>query len=232
MDLYNGENSRYIGLLVTLGKMGALKRPIEITTAELGKELSVSQQTASRWLRKLTSFRWIVTKRTVNGNLVQITELGKEILNEIYMDLWVVLHGALHKETGRELILSGIVTQGLGEGKYYMSLDGYVKQFISTLGFKPYPGTLNLTITDGIDELGNVPPELISGFYHDGRRLGDVHAWPALLTIKEKKVAIPCAVIRPVRTHHTTNIVEVIAEEYIRGKYGVKDGQELLIVIK
>ncbi len=42
----------------------------------------------------------------------------------------------------------GEVTGGMGEGRHYISLSGYMKQFKDRLGYEPFPGTLNVRLDD------------------------------------------------------------------------------------
>ena len=44
--------------------------------------------------------------------------------------------------------LEGEVTSGLGKGKYYMSKQVYQEEFDDKLGFRPFPGTLNLKVDE------------------------------------------------------------------------------------
>lgn len=45
------------------------------------------------------------------------------------------------------LSLSGVVSSGLGEGRMFTSLPWAASEFERKLGFVPYPGTFNLTMT-------------------------------------------------------------------------------------
>lgn len=42
--------------------------------------------------------------------------------------------------------VTGSLASGLGEGAYFTQLDWVVKGFEEKLGFRPYPGTVNLTM--------------------------------------------------------------------------------------
>ena len=46
-----------------------------------------------------------------------------------------------------------------------------------------------------------------------------------------KNQSVPSAIIRPDRTHHI-NQIEIIASENIKETYGVKDGDELEIILR
>ncbi len=51
-------------------------------------------------------------------------------------------------EKGKNVLtFRGTLFTGLGEGGYYISLEGYAKNLAKGLGFVPYPGTLNLRLT-------------------------------------------------------------------------------------
>ena len=73
------------------------------------------------------------------------------------------LHNLLSKlisKSPNSLSINGMITSGMGEGAYYMSMKGYTKQFKSKLGYIPYPGTLNVQLkekkySEAISQLAN-----------------------------------------------------------------------------
>ncbi|MFA5415032.1 MAG: DUF120 domain-containing protein, partial [Methanoregula sp.] len=110
---------------------------------------------------------------------------------------------------------------GLGEGKYYMSLAPYKQQFLSLLGFEPYPGTLNIRLAPGsmparkkVDALSWTR---IKGFSTDGRTFGDAKC------IACRIGDTPCGIVVPGRTHYPEDIIEVIAPIALRRKLGIED---------
>ena len=74
--------------------------------------------------------------------VIKISDSGLDYLKSVNQQIT----SAFDENTSS--IITGTLFSGLGEGAYYISLPGYKKQFISKLGFKPYPGTLNLKISD------------------------------------------------------------------------------------
>ncbi len=128
------------------------------------------------------------------------------------------------------LLLKGIVVSGSGEGKYFLSLEGYRRQIKKRLGFEPYPGTLNVLLDDESVERKALlvlrKPIMIEGFMENGRRYGEVLAFPA----KVGEVW-PSAVIMPTRTHHPPSIVEVIAPVMLRKVLNLNDGDEIIIKV-
>ena len=125
-------------------------------------------------------------------------------------------------EKEESFIIRGRVFSGLGEGRYYVSLEGYRKQFIEKLGFDPYPGTLNIKIQkeelyfrrrlDGEEGI------LIKGFTTKDRTFGDVKAF------KCRVGEIKGAVVIPQRTHYPIDVLEIIAPVRLRDVLNLKDG--------
>lgn len=47
------------------------------------------------------------------------------------------------------MVLEGLLCSGLGEGAGFTTLDWVARQFRSKLGYSPFPGTLNLSLSGG-----------------------------------------------------------------------------------
>ena len=201
-------------LLVFLLKKGAHNKPVRISTTEIGKLLCMSQQNASKKLTDLEKKGKIT--RTKEG--IIITAEGLRETREFYS----MLKGALE---GERLRITGTIMQGLGEGGFYVSLEGYQKQFEKKLGFRAYPGTLNLRLSKPDVEkrhrLREIDPIIIEGWKEKNRSYGDIFAYKCRI---EKENG---ALIIPVRTHHGFDILELIAPFNIKKKLGKKDGEKL-----
>jgi riboflavin kinase len=118
----------------------------------------------------------------------------------------------------------------MGEGRYYMELSGYKNQFIERLGFKPYPGTLNLRLKTEEDIRGrqilrDIEGIEINGFVSGERTFGPVKCFIAKID------GVEGAVIIPMRTHHGFNTLEVIAPENIRERLGLNDGDIVTVKV-
>ena len=216
----NVEISDYLNLLIQIGKMGGVRRPISCTTRELGKIIGISQQSTSRKLTKMENADLIVRSYTQRGNSIKITSEGISLLERVFTDLWMIL-ASDKEEMKEEIVLRGKVFAGMGEGAYYMSRKGYRNQFPSLLGFIPYPGTLNIQLLEetslrNYDRFQRNPANFVKEFVEDNRKFGRVFVWPTFLIIGDQK--IPSALIRPDRTHHS-NQVELIAKENIKKQY-------------
>ena len=141
----NIEISDYINLLIAIGKMGGIRRPVFSTTSELGKLVGISQQSASRKLTKMENANYIVRNYKQRGNTIKITPIGVAALEHIFTDLWMILT-ADGREIREKILIKGTVCTGMGEGAYYMSQKEYLNQFTSLLGFEPFHGTLNIQL--------------------------------------------------------------------------------------
>jgi riboflavin kinase len=98
------------------------------------------------------------------------------------------------------------------------------------LGFEPYPGTLNLRVRKEDQEevrlLIASPFILIEGFKNGNRSFGPAKCFRG--TIVDK---VNGAMIVPVRTHYTGDVVELISKEYLRKLLHLKDGDTVKVKV-
>ncbi len=213
--------------LFKLAEMGASRRTVKVSTEYLAERIGLSQQTASRHLIQLEKKGWIRRTITPEGCLIKITESGVGELKKLYSSLQAVFEAAYPLS----VTLEGVLFTGLGEGAYYITRDGYRKQFIEKLGFDPYPGTLNLKLTTDYDmktraELESYPAIEIQGFKSETRTFGPVKCYPAIINNKVKG-----AVVAALRSHYNSSVIEIIAPYYLRDKLKLKDGHKVKIEI-
>ncbi len=201
-------------ILLLLLRLGAHKKEVSISTGEIGAESEMSQQNASRRLGMLEENGYIRRK----GGNITITKRGIEKIMEEYSIIKKALEGKVE--------IVGTIVEGLGEGKYYMSLEGYRKQIADKLGFDPYPGTLNIRIDEGGREgILTSEPVIISGFSGKDRTYGDIFAFPCRIEDE------PGAIIVPLRTSHGPDVIEVIAGFDIRKKKNKRTGDRVRVVL-
>jgi len=213
--------------LYKLAEMGAGSRTVKVSTEYLAEKMGASQQTASRYLIQLEKTGWIKRVITPEGCLVKITDSGMAELKKLYSSLRLVMEA----EYPPSVTLEGVLFTGLGEGAYYVTRDGYRKQFVEKLGFDPYPGTLNLKLTTEYDmktraELEAYPSIEIEGFKNESRTFGSVKCYPAIINNKVKG-AVVCAL----RSHYNSSVVEVIAATFIRSRLKLKDGNKVKVEV-
>ncbi|MCF2135679.1 MAG: CTP-dependent riboflavin kinase [Candidatus Thorarchaeota archaeon] len=211
--------------LFAIARKGALHRSKIMTTRELGEILGVSQQTASRRISDCVNSGYISRIHAANGMILRLTELGRKELKSVYDDLETAF--TLHTED--LVIIEGIVTTGIGEGAYYV--DIYAERFEEALGFKPYPGTLNVKVIDdesrkAVNAMRRSPPLVVTGFQFEGRTFGDVTCYRVKVNDQ-----VDAAVVVAQRTHHTPDILEIIAPVNLREDYGLSDGSEVTLTV-
>jgi riboflavin kinase len=137
-------------------------------------------------------------------------------------------------ESGPDTIdFEGKVVSGMGEGAYYMSLDGYRKQFKDKLGYNPYPGTLNVKLIDQVfrnsrRELDKFPPIFIEGFSDNTRTYGWAKCYLAIINNNAIKNA---AILLLERTHYDDTMLEVIAPCSIKEAIGVQNGDRISLKV-
>ncbi|MFZ3060559.1 MAG: winged helix-turn-helix domain-containing protein/riboflavin kinase [Candidatus Methanoperedens sp.] len=208
--------------LKKLALLGAHKKPLELSSVEFASYLDSSQQTASRKLKALEDENLISRQILSDGQLISITKSGLLALQKELYDYQEIFSG-----NGSNKILSGKVITGLGEGQYYISLEGYRKQFREKLGFDPYPGTLNIKLdTQSIELRKRITGHIrISGFTDENRTFGKGSCFNVRISDVEG------AVITPERTHYPEDIIEIIAPVNLRNHLDIRDGSVVQVEV-
>ena len=117
------------------------------------------------------------------------------------------------------IALTGVVTSGLGQGAYFMSLPWVREAVRELIGFTPYPGTLNIRLdADAVDIWRRIqeghavllaPPP--------GETCG-ARLFPALVSTD-----VEAAVIVPDITRYGDDLLELIAAIHLRSLLGLRD---------
>ena len=217
---------QHILTLAELLSKGARYNFVQITTTSLGKSIKKSQQAASMHILELENGGFIDRLMTGRQLSVKITQKG-------YYEL-VKLHSVLGSSldsSPSHLELSGSVISGLGEGAYYMSLNGYTKQFKVKIGYVPFPGTLNIKLnqlqaTQIIQQLDDLDHIMIDPFSDGKRTYGWVKCFHATLNN-----SIKCELIRLERTHHDNSVIELISKNNLRKNGKLETNSKVTIKI-
>jgi riboflavin kinase len=210
-------------------KLGKGSTCAEITTTELGNFINRSQQSASKYLVDLEKAGLLERSKAGQKFRILITEKGvDEVLN-----LHQTIKSSIEVLDRSGLQLDGKVVSGMGEGAYYMSLDGYQTQFSEKLGYKPYPGTLNLKLLSQStismrSIMDSYPSIFIRGFTDSSRSYGWVKCYPAILNNGAMDKA---AVIVLERTHYDKSILEVIAPVCVKETLGIRNGDDVKVFV-
>jgi len=118
--------------------------------------------------------------------------------------------------------MRGKILSGLGQAQYFLTREGYSRQFVEKLGFIPFPGTLNVLLEEPF------PAEQeaikIEGFAEEGRTFGECKCYRIRLN------GIEAAVVRPERSRYPPELIEVIAPVQLRA-LGLEDGDPVEVII-
>jgi riboflavin kinase len=217
---------QHILTLTHLLSKGAKHNFVTITTSSLGRNIKKSQQAASKHLLELENKNFI--ERIISGRKISV-----KITPKGYLEL-VKLSNVLQKNltsSPSNVLLKGTLVSGLGEGAYYMSLEGYSKQFKTKIGYIPFPGTFNVKLgkkeyTEAISQFEEMEGIHIDG-YSDGKR---TYGWVKCFKAKLNST-INCQLIRLERSHHDTSIIELISKNSLRKTAKLSDNSKVTITI-
>jgi riboflavin kinase, archaea type len=217
---------QHILTMVQLLAKGARHNFVEVTTGDLGKNIDRSQQAASKHLLDLETAGYITRVRRGQKFAVRVTDKGYSEIENLFVSLRSALESA-----PSSIDFEGTVVSGMGEGAYYMSLEGYKRQFREKLGYEPYPGTLNIRLVDPLymtarRELGRHPSIFIDGFSDGIRTYGWVKCYRAAIDGVEN-----AAVLVLERTHYDDSMLEVIAPVSIKESAGIAVGNKVKVCI-
>lgn len=122
--------------------------------------------------------------------------------------------------------IKGFIEKGAGKGAFFTTLEWVVTQFEKEMGFKPFPGTLNVKID--VEDVSK-----LEGFFakEDFQLVPDD---PSFCTAGFKKVrvnGIPAAAVFPsenVRIHGK-EVIEIMADRHIKDSLDLNDGDPVII---
>ncbi len=209
-------------LILAIILLGGSRKPVR--ASDLCEYLNTSRATISRWISKaedLGFLKSIIAKRV---QYVMVTHKSLELIRTIYE----MTEGV---RWDKEILMAEVFS-GMREGAYYMSRPGYVMGFKETVGYVPFPGTLNLKMKEEdiikVKEWRRkVRPKVVPGFVEAGRTFGDVEVLPI-----ELNGSIRAHAIFPLRRHYGDDVLEVIHPESLRVKLNLKDGDIVAVTLE
>lgn len=213
--------AQYLLTLAYLLSLGARHQYIPITTSLVGRHIGRSQQAASKHLLDLENDMFIERMMNQGTIYVRVTRSGFLEVERVSSALQKSLESASH------ISVSGTLVPGVGEGAYYMGLEGYTRQFKSKIGYVPFPGTLNVKVTEGVHLQAMKRAKQAEGITVDGfsdgkRTYGWVRCIPARIND-----AVDCHLILLERTHHDDSVAELISSICVRKAASLQDGSRI-----
>ena len=122
----------------------------------------------------------------------------------------------------------GKIVSGAGQGAFFTQLDWLRSQCLKSLGFVPFPGTLNLEIA--IEQVSLIEEmrlkngiELIS----PDQNYCSGYVMPVSVQGVSAAIVIPAEDVRV----HEKNVIEIIAPQCLKEILGVKDGDTVTLTI-
>ena len=216
-------DSKFTFALRKIALLGGMDEYVVLSSRELGEALEMSQQSASKRILELLDEKLIARDLGARKQRIKLTPKGIDELKQEYSEYRRIF------EHNDQITLRGVVTEGMGEGGYYICQGEYMEQFEDKLGFKPYEGTLNIVIDKEdlgkLDIVRSTPGEYVNGFNKDGRSFGKVIAH------KAKIRNIECAIVIPERTHYN-DVIEIVCQYHLRRTLNTGNGDRVDIKVK
>ncbi len=218
-----------LAVLKLLALEGGLEGDVKLSCSALADRLEASNQTASRRLQRLESASLLERDTVSDGQWVAITDAGERTLQAEYEQYRRIF------ETDAAVSLEGTITGGMGEGRHYISLPGYKRQFEDRLGYEPFPGTLNVALTEESvrrrSAVASLEPITIDGWEDDERTYGPAVCYPATIETADGDRYEDAHTIAPERTHHDEDQLEVIAPVKLREELALTDDEHVTVTV-
>ncbi len=216
-------DEKYAFALRKIALLGGIDDYIAVSSRELGDALEMSQQSASKRILELLDEKYIVRDLGARKQRIKLTDKGVKALKSEYNEYRRIF------ELEDHIVIHGAVSSGMGEGGYYICQKGYMDQFDKILGFRPFEGTLNLTIdkedVGKLDLIRSTAGHFVKGFTDQGRTFGDV------IVYKAKIRNIDCAVVVPERSVYK-EVLEIICQFHLRRTLSLTDGSRIDLKIE
>jgi riboflavin kinase len=219
----------YVLTLAKLLLKGAKDNFVKFTSTDIGIEINKSQQAASKIILELQELKYVERVKKGHSYLIRVTEEGLESVKKM-SDFFNMALCSLPEN----IHFNGVLVSGMGEGKYYMSLEGYRKQFQRRIGYIPFPGTLNIKLIDSLSldnraKIESFRYQLIDGFHDSERTYGWVKCYPVIIN-GNKNIQSDLLILE--RTHHDKNMLEIISPVNIKKVLRLRNGNTVKVTMQ
>ena len=214
-----------MGTLLELVRMGAAHSYADVSSGSLGRALGLTQQAASRRLIDLEGAGLISRVHSGRSLRVRMTPKGLGEVRSFYGELTEAF-----KKTRARLTFAGTIFSGTGKGKYYVGHPEYQRRFTEALGYRPYPGTLNVKLEEDryVEQLRTL--RTMGGIRVEGfRRVGE--EFSALTCFDGQLSGERVTLLFIDITHYNESVAELISPIYLRGKLNIRDGDRVTFTV-
>ncbi len=116
----------------------------------------------------------------------------------------------------------GKLFSGMGAGEEYLSKEPYQERFQEILGFKPYPGTLNLRVDEEeVEEIWERDSKRLETFEHEETEYSGMDIYRCEIN------GVEAVYLDLDITDYEDNVIEIIAPVGLRDLLGLEDGDEV-----
>ena len=125
--------------------------------------------------------------------------------------------------------LTGKVVSGTRRAAFFTQLDWVQKQCEAKLGFKPYPGTLNVELApESLISLRVLEKEAKTEFVPPDPKFCVARLLPVLLSSIAGAMIFPAEDVRV----HGRNVVEIIAAVKLKEVLNIEDGDQVTFTVE
>jgi len=120
---------------------------------------------------------------------------------------------------------SGTVFSSRGNGKKFLELPWVNRQITEKLGFTPYPGTLNMKLSEDVAKRRKLLEKAPSIKIYPAEGYCNGTLFKAFIGKLE------CAIVIPEVAGYPKNVLEIIAAVNLREQLKLKDGSEITVTV-
>jgi CTP-dependent riboflavin kinase len=132
------------------------------------------------------------------------------------------------EKMSKNWVFSGRIVSGAKQGAFFTQLDWFQEQCMEKLGFKPFPGTLNIQISARqIPQIEALEKEMGVEFIPPDATFCSAKAFPVSVEGLSGAIIMPAQEVRV----HAKNIVEVIAPLRLKKSLKKTDGDSITLTI-
>jgi riboflavin kinase len=216
----------HLAVLKAIAIDGGAESEISVSGIGLETELNLSADRTKSLLCDLEETGLIIRRDTESGCCVRLTREGVDRLRAEYFEFRDVFKSV------PVVSMTGTVVDGMGEGKHYISLDGYQRQFQEQLGYEPFPGTLNVELDDKsvyrrrhIERLDGLR---IDEWEDEERTYGGATCYPVNIRSDSESFE-RTHILVPDRSQHDDQVIEAIAPVKLRDALSLESGDEVTL---